>query len=224
MDIIFFAAVAIYIFFKLRAQLGKIDEDEKQKIEEKIIQKQNFLNQVQEQLKQEQQKIFQIGESQNQSNEEIASSLDVKSKEHFLNILKSCNISAKFFMQGAESSFQMVIKAFAAEDLETLKLLLSEKIYQGFASAINQRKAQKHTLVSNLISFTKSEVTSALMIDNNASITIKFVSKQINYITDSNNNVIEGGKDDIVELTDIWTFKRDTTSANPNWLVVSTNS
>ena len=37
MDILFFAAIAIFIFFKLRDQLGKISDEEKNNIEHSDI-------------------------------------------------------------------------------------------------------------------------------------------------------------------------------------------
>jgi predicted lipid-binding transport protein (Tim44 family) len=60
-------------------------------------------------------------------------------------------------------------------------------------------------------------------LEDTASIVVKFVSKQINYVVDKDGNIITGRKDEISEVTDIWTFKRDVTSANPNWLISATN-
>ena len=117
----------------------------------------------------------------------------------------------------------MILKAFATNDLQTLKFLLSEKIYQGFAAAISQRQAQEKILTTNLISIEKTEIISALINDNYASIAVKFISQQINYISDKNGQIIEGRKDEIVQLTDSWTFRKDITSPNPNWVVHSTS-
>jgi len=35
--------------------------------------------------------------------------------------------------------------------------------------------------------------------------------------------VIEGSKTEIVQVNDIWTFKKDLTSSNPNWVIIATN-
>ena len=50
------------------------------------------------------------------------------------------------------------------------------------------------------------------------------ISKQINYIADKEQKIIEGTKEEIAEITDIWTFKKDVKSPNPNWLVSATSS
>ena len=226
MDVIFFAVIAFYIFFKLREQLGKVSDDEKTKIQEKISQikakEKELIAQQSAAITGQIVKTVKAIEVQNQNNDKILSGLDTLSKEHFLNALKSCNISAEFFVNGAQSSFQMIIKAFAECDFQTLKFLLSEKIYQGFEASINQRRSIGESLVSNLISIDKSEIISALIMDNIASVKVKFVSKQINYVADNSGNITQGRKDEIKELTDVWTFKKDLTMTDPNWVVIST--
>lgn len=231
MDIIFFAAIAFYIFFKLNKQLGKIDEEEKNQIQIKIAQKREELAAVQQQIsadqKRQKEKIVgtksTIDEAKNLTEEKILAALDEATKQNLFPILQRCKISAEFFLNGAKSAFEMVIKAFSGADLTTLKFLLSEKIYQGFEAAVDQRKSSEQTLVTNLISIEKAEIISAMMLENFASIAVKFSSKQINYIIDKDGKIIEGKKDQISEISDVWTFKKDLTSSNPNWAISSTS-
>ncbi len=221
MDILFFAAIAVYIFVKLREQLGKFDEDEAKQIQEKIIQKQQIISAIQNQIVSE---VIAISEEQKKIDDNLTFLLDGTSKEHFFKAIKACNISPEFFLNGAKSAFEMVIKAFSGGDLETLKFLLAEKIYLGFEQSVNARKAAQQTLISNIIAIEKAEIISAYMFASEASVTVRFVSKQINYITDNAGAIIDGRKDEITTLTDTWTFKKDITSTNPNWEIVSTNS
>ena len=224
MSIIFFAAIAAYIFFKLNQQLGKIDEEEKRQIEEKILQSKATIDAIQQEIlkRTEEQKI--VGASStSQAEEKILLALEDGTKQNLINILQRSNITAEFFVNGAKSAFEMVIKAFCAGDLKTLKFLLSEKIYHGFEAAITQRTSEEKSLTTNLIAIEKTEIISAVMLENIASIVVKFVSKQINYISDKNSNLVEGKKDEICEITDVWMFKRDVTSSNPNWIVSATN-
>lgn len=227
MDILFFAALTFFIFYKLSKQLGKIDEEEKKQIEEKLAKKRAEFLAAQNQIQQQQSSsnnFSQNSEVSDQASEKIINSLDESNKQNFLNILQSCKISAEFFVNGAKSAFEMIIKAFASNDLETLKFLLSEKIYQGFESAINQRKAEEKTLTTNIISIEKTEIISVMMTENIASIVVKFTSKQINYITNKSGQISDGRKDEISEITDIWTFKKDIQSQDPNWVVHSTSN
>jgi predicted lipid-binding transport protein (Tim44 family) len=224
MDIIFFAAIAFFIFYKLNKQLGKVDEEEKKNIELKVVSAREKILEAQQFIKQQQHKSSIVIETDNQVSEKILNSLDAATKESFGNILNRTNISAEFFVNGVKSAFEMILKAFASADLETLKFLLSDKIFKGFEGAIIQRKSAEKTLITNLISIEKSEIISALIFENNASVVMKIVSKQINYIIDSKGQTVEGKKDEINEITDIWTFKKDINSANPNWVVSATAS
>lgn len=225
MDIIFFAALAFYIFFKLSKHLGRIDEEEKQQIEARLEQMKIIQQQILNQAKQ-QEKIVGTSstEVKNQNDDNAFLNLDETSKQNLITILQQSNITAEFFLQGAKSAFEIIIKSFASGDLQSLKLLLSDKIFSGFELAINKRKAEEKILTTNLISIAKAEIISALILENIASVVIKFVSKQINYLSGKDGKILDGKKDEIVEVADIWTFKRDLTSSNPNWMVSTTNS
>ncbi len=223
MDIIFFAAVSIFIFFKLRAELGKISDEEKTKITEKIKADREKIITIQKQISGAVEKaIEQSIEQQNQSNEKILGKLSEPLKQNLLQIFQRCNITAEFFINGTKSCFEMIIKAFADKDLTTLKFLLSDKIYAGFESAILKRDTEEKNLCSNLIAIEKAEILEAIIADEKALITVKITSRQINYFTNKTNEIIEGKKDEIQEMHDIWTFKKDLNSTNPNWIVSTT--
>ena len=56
-----------------------------------------------------------------------------------------------------------------------------------------------------------------------ADVTVRFVTDQVNMITGRDGEVVSGS-DGITELTDIWTFQRDLTAADPTWRLVATRS
>jgi predicted lipid-binding transport protein (Tim44 family) len=215
MDIVFFACLAFYIFFKLRDQLGKVSDEDRIAI----------IKQKQEKLLFLQNKLVEIDNIQNKLNEadtKILAPLEESLKQTLLTIFQSCQISAEFFVNGAKSAFEMIVKAFAGNDLETLKFLLGEKIYQNFESAIAQRKLSEKNLHTSVISIDKTEILSASLNEKNAIVTVKFTSQQINYFTDNAAQIIDGKKDEISELSDVWTFQKDVSSNNPNWVVTMT--
>ena len=61
-----------------------------------------------------------------------------------------------------------------------------------------------------------------------ASITVRFVSQLISATRDKAGAIISGDSQRIKEVTDIWTFSRDISSAkaraNPNWRLIATQS
>ncbi len=226
MDILFFAALAFYIFLRLNKNLGKIDEEEKKMIEERIAKKQQAIVEIAKKItetsKEQTMKIVEPIIKKAEEEKKILDALEPEVSKALSEILAKCQITADFFLNAVKSSFEMIIKAFASGDLAILEMLLSKKIFQGFEAAISNRKEHNRTLITNLIAIDKAEIISAKIIENNASVVVKIVSKQINYITDVDGKIIEGRKDDIMEITDVWTFQKDLTDSNPNWVVVVT--
>lgn len=223
-DILFFAAIAFYIFLKLNKSLGNIDEDEKKKIQEKIELRRKEISKVQNQISEKIQEAVKKSEKEVSDQEQAILALDEKIQAPLRKILDKCDISLEFFLNGSKSAFEMVLKAFASSDLKALKFLLSDKLYKGFAASIKERQEKDHNLTTNVIAIDEAEITSAKLVANNAIICVKFVSKQINYISDKDGKIIDGAKEDIATLTDIWTFRKDVKSKNPNWVVTSTNN
>ena len=58
----------------------------------------------------------------------------------------------------------------------------------------------------------------------NAMVTVKFVSEQVNVTRDLEDRIVDGDPNQVTEITDIWTFSRDTKSRDPNWKLVETRS
>lgn len=223
-DILFFAILAFFIFSKLKSQLGNVDEDEQNRAEDRMKKRTRLLEELQGQMRTNQNHMKEAQKVEIKINDSLLTSLDSHSKAQFLAAMKACNITPDFFLNGAKSAFEMVINAFAKSDLETLKFLLADKIYEGFEQSISQRNQANQTLTSNLIAIDEAKITSASMVANVALVTIEFTSKQINYVLDQDENVVEGSKTDITTLTDIWTFKKDVSDNSPNWIIVSTNA
>ena len=57
-----------------------------------------------------------------------------------------------------------------------------------------------------------------------AQISVEFVSKLITATKDMNGAIIEGSRDKVADVTDIWTFSREVGSKDPSWRVVATEA
>ena len=68
------------------------------------------------------------------------------------------------------------------------------------------------------------DIMEAFMEGSVAFITVKFISEQVNVVRDGDDNVVSGEPNTVVEVTDFWTFSRDTKSRDPNWSLVATRS
>ncbi len=126
------------------------------------------------------------------------------------------------FVQGARGAFEMIVQAFAQGDTATLKPLLAPDVYEGFAKAIKDRVAAKHTLETTLVGIRSAEIVAAGMEGRFANVTVKFVTEQVNVTRDADGNVVDGDATKMTVLTDLWTFARDTRNRDPNWALVRT--
>jgi predicted lipid-binding transport protein (Tim44 family) len=134
------------------------------------------------------------------------------------------SFEAASFLAGAQSAFEMIINAFANGDGKTLNMLLSPEVYENFAGAIRSRELANNTQESTLAGIESIDLLEAELLDRHAVVTVKFVSEQINATIDENDEVVDGDRNAVVKVTDIWTFSRDTGSSNPNWKLVATRS
>lgn len=128
------------------------------------------------------------------------------------------------FIQGARTAFELIVTSFAAGDSDTLRPLLNDQVFNDFSSAIRDRDDAGETLETTFVGFQAVDIAAAEMQDKMAFITVKFVSDQINVTRDASGTAIEGDQSKVEEITDIWTFARNTRSSNPNWKLVATQS
>ena len=128
------------------------------------------------------------------------------------------------FADGALGAFEMIVQGFAEGDRDNLQMLLADDVYENFEAAIDEREEAEETLESTIIGIKSAEVIEAGMDGKNAMVTVKFVSEQVNVTRDSEDRIIDGDPNQVTEITDIWTFSRDTTSRDPNWKLVETRS
>jgi predicted lipid-binding transport protein (Tim44 family) len=127
------------------------------------------------------------------------------------------------FLDGAEAAFRMIVQAFAAGDRQTLRALLSDDAYAGFAKVLDAREAAGEKQRTELRAVNEVAIEAADLRGTVADVTVRFVTDQVNMTTGRDGEPV-AGSDAITELTDLWTFQRDLTSADPTWKLVGTGS
>lgn len=126
------------------------------------------------------------------------------------------------FLSGAKTAYEMIITAFARGDKRTLKPLLSDEVYETFNTAITERERRGESRELTLVGINRAEVTDATFDGAEAEITVTFASEQIAFTKNVAGAVIQGDPTTIRQVTDVWTFARNTQSSDPNWLLVGT--
>ena len=134
------------------------------------------------------------------------------------------NFDEKGFLIGARGAFEMIVAAFAAGDLKTLRPLLADDVYDNFARAVRDRQSAGETLGTSIEAIRDADVVDARLARAEAMLTVRFVSDQINLSRDKDGRIVDGDPDQPVEVVDVWTFARDTRSRDPNWRLVETRA
>lgn len=134
------------------------------------------------------------------------------------------SFDAPEFVSGARIAFELILGAYAAGDSSALKPLLSPEVFSNFSKVIHDREQAGEVMEDTLVGITAAEIVEANMEGRIASITIKFVTDQVNVTRDENGDVVDGNANTIAEVTDFWTFARDLKSSDPNWALVATRS
>ncbi len=126
------------------------------------------------------------------------------------------------FLAGARQAFGMILDAFHKGDLEPVGQFLDRDVRESFRHAIDDRDKKGSRRQIELVAINGCEAIEAGMADHHARITVRFESEQIDVVKDSEDRIIDGDPTRTIEVTDIWTFSRDMTSRDPNWLLVAT--
>ncbi len=133
------------------------------------------------------------------------------------------------FIRGAKQAYEMIVTAFAEGNRKLLegspqprRVRRASRAPSPIARAARSRSTRASSASTRPTSW-NSEVKSGI-----ASITVRFVSQLISATRDKAGAIINGDPQRIKEVTDIWTFSRDISSAkaraNPNWRLIATQS
>lgn len=132
------------------------------------------------------------------------------------------------FLVGARRAYEMIVSAFADGDRKALKDLLSREVYDGFAAAISEREARGEIVEQQFVGIRKADIVEAELKAGVAYMTVRFVSELISATRDKAGIITSGDPQKIKDVTDIWTFSRDISTArarsNLNWRLVATQA
>ena len=213
LDIIILAIIAVFIISKLLSILGKTDEDlnDNSKIDPIISQFYQKNSPTKEKV-----------DIEIVSAVEAALSQDIR--DDFDKIRRIDNsFNAESFLNGAKAAFNMIISAFANDDKDTLKNLLSPSVFKDFANAIDSRVAIKQKLSKVIIGINEIEITNAMLSGDIASISVKIVSDQVTILKDYLGNVLDGNPNLVVTNKDLWVFTRNL-KKDRVWFLTNTNA
>jgi predicted lipid-binding transport protein (Tim44 family) len=127
------------------------------------------------------------------------------------------------FLDGAKSAYQLILDAFWKGDLDTLKPHVDAHVYDTFAAAVEQRKKEGLSLDNRLVTIEQVVISEANLERTLAVITVRFEADIAAVTRNAEGQVVAGSLSDAVQTRDLWTFRRDLASRDPNWLLIETD-
>ena len=118
------------------------------------------------------------------------------------------------FLGGARSAYEMIVRAFAAGDRDTLKGLLSPDVFKSFETAIADRETAGRTEVVEFLHPPRADIEKADIQGDLAKISVRFLAEYR-----SRTKGPEGEGVDDRRTAELWLFERNLKDRNPNWIL-----
>ena len=215
LQIFILAAVAIFLFWRLRAVLGSRDGFEKT-IKE-IKESSDIVSNP---------KV--TGEAKNDSpDDDIFDYVEENSKNaQVFKKMKEFDseFSVNKFVSGAKMAYEIILMAFERGDTEKLKTLLEKKVLTSFKSVIDKRKKDGFIVDAKFIGMRDIRIINASFSQKTkiADVTLSFKSEITTVVKDSRGSIVEGHPDEIKKQKDTWVFTKNLSDKSPIWFLKST--
>ena len=218
-DILIFAMIAAFVFFRLRSVLGRRTGNERRPQDA-------FSGPVEREAARDANVVALPEREREREAAAIAEKAAGTPLEAGLTQIKLADreFDPAKFVAGARGAFEMIVTAFAAGNLAKVKAFLGRDVYENFAEAVAARQRAQQTAETTVVGIKTSEIVEARMDGRTAMVTVKFISEQINVVRDKAGTVVEGDPNLVTDVTDVWIFARDARSRDPNWTLVETHS
>ena len=127
------------------------------------------------------------------------------------------------FVDGAKSAYRMILEAFWSGELATLRPHVDDHVYQIFADAVEERTSGGLKLENRLVAIDQALISEAMVEKGVATVTVRFEADIAAVTRNAEGQVVAGSLSDAVQTRDLWTFRRDITTRDPNWLLIETD-
>ena len=127
------------------------------------------------------------------------------------------------FLEGAKSAYRMILEAFWKGDLDSIRSHVDDHVFDTFSAAVAQREKDGLSLDNRLVAIEQAVIAEALLERSVAVLTVRFEADIAAVTRNKEGEVIAGSLSDAVQTRDLWTFRRDTSSRDPNWLLIETD-
>lgn len=118
------------------------------------------------------------------------------------------------FLEGARTAYATIVRGFSAGDRDALRPLLSETVMASFDAAIAQREAEGRSESVEFLHPPRADLDQLELEGDVARARVRFLGE-----LRTRSKGPEGEAVDDRRTAELWTFERNVTSADPNWIL-----
>jgi predicted lipid-binding transport protein (Tim44 family) len=133
------------------------------------------------------------------------------------------NFDVAHFLEGAKSAYRMILESYWKGELETMKPHVDAHVLEAFSGAVAERQKDGLRLDNRLVAIEQALIADAALEKSVATVTVRFEADIAAVTRNQEDEVVAGSLSDAVQTRDLWTFRRDITAGNPNWVLVETD-
>jgi len=121
------------------------------------------------------------------------------------------------FREGAESAYRMIVAAYASGDRETLRPLLSQRVFDRYDAAISERERNGEQQVTEIERVRTFDIEAASLDGTRAKIKMRVEAELATETRNADGERVSGDLNTLRPVEELWSFERDVTSPDPNW-------
>jgi predicted lipid-binding transport protein (Tim44 family) len=127
------------------------------------------------------------------------------------------------FLEGAKSAYRLILESFWKGDLDAVRSHVDDHVYETFSTAVEQRTKDGLSLDNRLVAIDQALIAEASVERSIAIVTVRFEADIAAVTRNAEGQVVAGSLSDAVQTRDLWSFRRDTSSRDPNWVLIETD-
>jgi predicted lipid-binding transport protein (Tim44 family) len=126
------------------------------------------------------------------------------------------------FLQQASAAYEFILTRYAAGDMEKLVGLLEAEVLAAFSAETERRASAGEVMTLEFVALDSTEIVDREFDDITATIRVKFKSEL--FLSEGQTDDKEAAAATLLRAIDIWTFRREHSSASPVWMLAATDS
>ncbi len=127
------------------------------------------------------------------------------------------------FLEGAKSAYRMILESYWKGDLGEVRSHVDDLVFETFSAGVADREKEGLVLDNRLVTIEQALISEASLERSLATVTVRFEADIAAVTRNKDGEVVAGSLSDAVQTRDLWTFRRDISSRDPNWLLIETD-